>query len=536
MKWPFRRRENAFERELAAVKALPETTALATGIEQLYGAPTAELSPPLVPPVPVINDQSVFARPPQIDRFPVIIGANLTAQYVSSAFRLCNSGWRYQYVDLLDELLENDPDARAVVRARILGVACGRYSVEPAELGDNATDTERDLAKTVASQFEVGFKNIPFLRQHIQQLAWADWYGLSGLEIKWEHPTSSQWDIAGLSFIHSRRLNLSNPTSWDVYIYDQGLVGPGSEYMGPTVGVYGLPVAKYPGKFVIHAPSLSGQYPTRDGEGRYVAFFLLMKRMVTRCSAQDFERTVRPWVVGYFNRKLQEGHETPLADKLDIALLEAALGALGAGSMNSAALPNSVKIELLKAAAAMSATEFLEFLNKSIAKALLGQAFTTEPGANGNLATAEVADKNTSKILEYSVGALCDTMREYMAVPWLSLNHPGLSRRFAPRIIGNVGDLPTPKELMAMAVQATEMDIPVDMDDLSTRTHLKILEKDDEVGRRTRCVTAKAGPNPPEENAPVDGAQKPPAKLVPITNKKAPAVAAQDNQKTKDSL
>jgi len=533
MRWPFTRRQSAFERELAEVKALPETSVLATGIETLYGHDLTPMAPPVVPPAPEANDQSIFARPPQIDKFPVIIGANLTAQYVSSAFRLCNSGWRYQYVDLLDELLENDPDARAVVRARILGVACGRYTVEPADLGENATDAERDLAKSIAGQFDIEFKNIPFLRQRLQQLAWADWYGLSGLEIKWEHPAANKWEIAGLSFIHSRRINLTNPTSWDVYIYDQGLVGPGSEYMGPTVGVYGLPVSKYPNKFVIHSPSLSGQYPTRDGEGRYVAFFLLMKRMVTRCSAQDFERTVRPWVVGYFNRKLQEGHDVPLADKLDIALLEAALGALGAGSMNSAALPNSVKIELLKAAAAMSATEFLSFLNKSIAKALLGQAFTTEPGANGNLATAEVADKNTSKILEYSVGALCDTLRESLAVPWLQLNHPGVQRRFAPRVIGNVSDLPSPEKLMEMAAAGARIDMPIDIDDLAARTHLKVLEKDDTVGRRTRIVSEKAGPNPSENGEPVEA--KPAGKLVPI-NKKAPNTAAQDNSKTKDSL
>lgn len=533
--WPFKR-ETAFERELAEVKAMPDVTALATGIETLYGAPTAELSPPIVPPVPVINDQSVFARPPQIDRFPVIIGANLNAQYVSSAFRLCNSGWRYQYVDLLDELLENDPDTRAVVRARILGVACGRYSVEPAILGDDASDAEREIAQELANEFEVEFNNIPFRTQRIQQLAWADWYGLSGLEIKWAHPSASKWEVADLSFIHSRRINLSNPTSWDVYIYDQGLVGPGSEYMGPTVGVYGLPVAKYPGKFLIHSPSLSGQYPTRDGEGRYVAFFMLMKRMVTRCSAQDFERTVRPWVVGYFNRKLQEGHDTPLADKLDIQLLEAALGALGAGSMNSAALPNSVKIELLKAAAAMSAVEFLGFLNKSIAKALLGQAFTTEPGANGNLATAEVADKNTSKILEYSVNALCDTIRFGLCVPWLSLNHPGLSRRFAPRIVGNVSDLPKPELLMKMASQATEMDMPVDMDDLSARTTIKLLAKDDVTGRRTRCVTAKAGPNPPEDGQPIETKEHESNDSTEPDTKTAPIAAAPNKKNPKDSL
>ena len=538
--WPFKTKPNRFDVELAEVKALTES-ALTTVSSPLYQVSDITLAPPIDPPIPhETNEQSIYARPPQIDKFPVVIGANLTGQYVSNAFRLCNSGWRYQYVDLLDELLENDPDTRAVVRARVLGVACGRYTIAPAELGQNATDSERELAKTIAADFEVEWVNIPFLTQRLQQLAWADWYGLAALEIKWEHPQSSRWEIAELSFIHSRRLNLTNPNSWDVYVYDQGLVGPGPNNMGPTTGVYGLPVSKYPGKFIVHTPALSGQYPTRDGEGRYVAFFMLLKRMVERATAQDFERVIRPWVIGYFNRKNQEGKELPVADKLDIALLQSALQALGSGSMNSAALPNSVKIELLKAAAAMSASEFLSFLNRSIAKALLGQAFTTEPGPNGNMATAEVADKNTGKILEYSVDALCDTLRAHMAVPWLQLNHPGVSKRFAPRIVGNVSDLPKPAELMTMAAQGARIDMPIDIDDLAARTHLKVLEADDTTGRRTRIVSEKAGPNPTDDGEPLqqktDGAKPEPGKLVPINGKPnaAPSVAAQKN--TKDRL
>jgi phage gp29-like protein len=373
--WPFTRRKSAFEVELSAVRALPEPTSDPRNAPN-YG----NFEPVVYPPLSQPNQQSGLAGPPVIDKFPVVIGANLTGAHVSSAFRLATSGWRYSYVDLLDELLENDPDTRCVVRARVIGIACGRYTVEPAKLGKNASDADRELAKVVASEFELEFENIPFRPQRIQQLAWADWYGVSALEIKWEHPSAQVWNIADLCHIHNRRLNYTSPTSWELYVYDQGLVGPGSDYIGPTTGVYGLPVAKFPGKFLVHTPALSGQYPTRDGEGRYVAFYMLLKRMVTRCTAQDFERVIRPWVLGYFNRAIQAGKESPVADKLDIALLNAAMQAFGSGSMNAAALPNTVKVELLRAAAAMTATEFLSYLNKSIAKALLGQAFTTEPG------------------------------------------------------------------------------------------------------------------------------------------------------------
>lgn len=502
--WPFKRRPSAFEAELAAVRALPEPSALAVSRDAL-GIPTYEVTvePPLVPPLREDeNKQSLFAQPPIIDRFPIIHGEKLTGAIVSSQFRLCNQGWRYGYVDLLDELLENDPDARAVVRARVLGVACGRYTVEPAKLGKSATDAERDVAQSVADGFALQWENIPFLRQKLQQLAWADWYGLAAHEIKWEHPQQNQWDIAELSHIHNRRLNYTSPTSWDLHIYDQGLVGPGSDYMGPTVGVYGLPVSKFPGKFLTHIPALSGQYPTRDGEGRYVAFFLLIKRMVTRCTAQDFERVIRPWVLGYFNRAIKAGAEAPVADKDDIQLLNAAMQAFGSGSMNAAALPNTVKVELLRAAAAMNATEFLSFLNRSIAKALLGQAFTTEPGPNGNLATAEVADGNTSKVLEYSADALAESIKHNAAMVWMRLNHPGLPRYFCPRIVADVSKLPGPQALIEMAAKGTSIGMPIELSDLASRTTFKLVAPDDEETPRTRMVAANAGPNPPDPNAP----------------------------------
>jgi len=498
MKWPWSKKPSAFEAEYDAVKKLPDPNNQLVGPSWWEGRGYESDAAPIIPTLERVNKQTGFARPPIIDRFPVLIGQNLTGQYLSSAMRLCNSGYRYQYVDVIDELLENDPDTRAVVRARVLGVASGRYEVQPAELPGSATDAERKLAQTVADRYELDFRNIPCLTQRLQQLAWADIYAVAAHEIMWEHPDSKTWCIEDLSFIHSRRLNYTNPVTWDLHVYDQGLVGPGSDYMGPTVGVYGLPVAKYPGKFITHTPSLSGQYPTRDGEARYIAYYMLLKRMVVRCTGQDFERLLRPWVVGYFNRQMAEGQDAPFADYKDIAALNDALDAFGSGSMNAAALPNSVKVEILRAVTALSADQFLAFLNRSIAKSLIGQAFTTEPGPNGNLATAEVADKNTTKILIYSASCLCDTLRRDLAVPWLRLNYPNLSRVYAPRHVVSVDDLPTPQELAKIVKDMAECDLPIDGKDVAQRTTLKLTDPNDATAIRTRMLSPQYGPNPAE--------------------------------------
>ena len=447
-------------------------------------------------------EMSLLARPAVIDRYPLVLGSEgLTSQYLSSAFRLCNTGWRYQFVDALDELLEHDPDARAPVRQRVLGVAFGRVEVSPPKLRKGHPDQK--LAEEIAEHFRDEFLAIPRLSQRIAQLNWAVIYGLSSLEINWKNDDGG-WQVAGLSNIRNRRLNYPDPTSWDLHIWDQGTVGPGFD-SGPTQGLYGLRVLDYPGKFVVHTPSLNNDYPTRDGEGRYIAFYMLLKRMVTRVSAQDFERVIRPWVIGKFNKDANENGTQPAASKEDIRKLDQAIEALGMGAMNGAVLPETVKVELLRAASAMSATEFLGYLTRAITKSLLGQSFTTEPGANGNRSTADTASKDTLKILKYDARCLCDSLEEDIGWPWTRLNYEQAKRHIAPRIDIIVDELPTPKELMDLAAAATEIDVAVDADEIGVRTGLPLVRKDEADKRRTKLVSAakpegEQGQEGPEDN------------------------------------
>lgn len=474
------------------------TSVLAPRVSTYLSAPRVMPDPfpqvvvPPLPPLPAAG-AGLIARPPQIDKFPTVIGANLTGQYLSSTYRNCTFGWRYSFCDLLAELFEHDPHARGVTRQRVLPVSGARVEIQPAKLRKG--DQDEQQAKDIAEEFDAQIYRIPALRQALGQLNWAVVYGLTGSEIGWDH-SEEQWEVTGLSHIHTRRLNFPDSTSWDLYIYDQGLVGPGMSYMGPTTGLVGARVASYAGKFITHAPSLSAEYCTRDGEGRYIGTYMMLKRMVVRASAQDFERTIRPWVVGYFKRKLAGGDKEPIAQPEDIQALERALSALGSGSMNNASLPDSVNIEILKAASAMDAKGFLSFLNSEMSKALLGQAFTTEPGANGNLSTSEMAAKGTAEILRYDAQCMADTLERDLATPWFKLNYPGLSLKLLPRIAVRVDEEPDPEKVMKLAVQGTSIGMPIDMDRLAEQTGLTLVAKDDKESRRTQMIMAGKEPEP----------------------------------------
>src|SRR5690348_3277670 len=65
-------------------------------------------------------EEAKLAPYPLIDRYPVVLGSNLSLASISQAFRSAQTGWRQPYVDLLDELLEREPHGFAVLSQRIL--------------------------------------------------------------------------------------------------------------------------------------------------------------------------------------------------------------------------------------------------------------------------------------------------------------------------------------------------------------------------------------------------------------------------------
>ena len=444
--------------------------------------------------------QRLLAPPPIIDRTPIVIGGSLSLTYLASTFRNCTYGLRYQFVDILSELFEHDPHAHGVARQRVLNVACGKLQVLPATLPDGDPDFEK--SKQIAAEVEAMISAIPRWSESLFAVAWGIITGLSAAEIEWTK--TDLWRPRALHDIHSRRLNYSNPTTWDLHVWDQGLVGPGMSYMGPTTGVYGLRMADFPGKFIIHAPKLSGEYPTRDGEGRFIASYMMLKRMVVRAVAQDFERTVRPLIVGYFSR--DEEKDTPVpASTLDIQRLDQATKALGLGSLNSATLPDSCKIEILKGASTMDAEKFVSFLDGQISKGLLGQDYTTQPGKTGARSASEVAERGTLKLSTYDAKAVCDTLERDL-VRWIvRLNWPGCEERLCPRLGLNVNEDLSARELADLALKLAGVGVPWSKKDVAERAGAKLVDKDDEDDEPIK-LTAAAPATPP---ASPDGTEPP---------------------------
>lgn len=429
------------------------------------------------------EDNAPLAPWPAIDRYPAILGSRVSLAYISSVFRLCLTGYRREYVDMLSELLERDPHMYAVVAQRVHAVSGGQIEVVAAECEEGSADEAR--AQELKSLVEKRLRAIPDLQQALSRLQWGGlFYGVGASEVSWSLDAEG-WYPSRLHWIHSRRIAYPDPASWSPRIWDQGMVSTWDVLGDPTGQLFGVKCDDFPGKFVVHAPGVRGEYPTRDGLGRQCAYWSALKLMGARGASQYIERFGKPWVLGYYKTldDADEGHTRAANDK-DLEALEAAGKALGVGGMAYGILPDSTKVEVFGPAInspgrQMMHAQYIALCNAEISKAVLGQTDTTEPGANGSRGAVEVRKQGTQELYRYDAAALGDSL--YCLSYWIvRLNAPG-DERLAPRIQIHAVQEPDPDAEVKRACMLAAHGAPVDADDIAEKVGIKLVEPPDDV-------------------------------------------------------
>jgi len=419
-------------------------------------------------------DKAPLAPYPSVDRYPTILGSAVTLAYISSVFRLALTGYRREFVDVLDELLERDPHMYAVVAQRVHAVAGGRIQVIPAETEQGSGDEVR--AQELADLVKRRIGAIPDFQQSVAQLQWGGlFYGVGASEISWRQDEDG-WYPARLHWIHSRRLAYPDATSWSVRIWDQGMVSSWGYLEDPTGRLFGIKCDDFPGKFLVHTPSVRGNYPTRDGLGREMAYWSALKLMGARGASQYVERFGKPWTAGYYTTG-DDGHPRA-ANEEDIKALEAAGRALGIGSLAHATLPDSTKLDIFGPAAFAPGSNlihaaFVAMCNAEISKAGLGQTDTVEAGPNGSRAATEVRKSGTYELYRYDAACMSETLH-YLARWIVRLNAPE-DERLTPKVILHAAEAPDPDALVKRAATLADAGAPVDADELGELTGVPML-------------------------------------------------------------
>lgn len=460
------------------------------GATPVYRAPAA---PPRarLPIVGAGGLREQVAPWPQIERYPIVSGRNVTLELISSRFRLALTGYRQLYVDLLNELIERDPTAFGLIRKLTLAVANAKYRAVPPPLPKSTSEADRARAEELADQLQNDTDRIPRWRQHLASLAWADYYGMQGAEMMWiDDPHTGRMRVREIVMIHSRRLSYPDPWRWDLYVWDQGAVmGSPSGNIQVAPGIFGWRLADYPGKFIVHTPQVRGDYPIREGLGRELAYWMALKHIAARAAPIYLDRFGSPPIdIVYRSGKTWDEGRPASDDDIKDANVVAALEVVKKWAHSDAVKWEIKSPDGVGGRAKVTFDVWMQVCDDQMAKAVVGNTLGTQVGSTGgNRALGGEQRKDTLTIFGHSSGSLADTLNEQYVATWCALNAPG-EEPLWPLLSASVEDDPDPMDIMERAAKGAGVGLPIDADELGDMVGLPLVARDDEKARVLRPV------------------------------------------------
>lgn len=468
---------------------------------------------------------------PQVDRYPIVLGSRLTFEYIGAAQRIAQTGYRMQWVDLLRELIRGDPTAIANMSARILATAGGRVRVISAAATfptDDAgkemrahieairiaaglspslpemTEDERLLADQIAAHVQRQIDAIQRKPQILNQQLWAIYYGVSGNELFWDR-TPSEWCLSNLEYLHPRRLSYPDQNNWHPHVWDQGFVVPTDPWgQYATSQPFGVDTCDYPFKFLIHTPELISGYPTEDGLGFVLAWWLAAKRMGARSYMQFIERYSKPGTVAKYNTKNSDNIPRNATEE-DIALAQQVVQKMGFGGLPGAAIPDSIELELFGPAAMKGGSgtadpkTFAEYCDEQIARAIRTTSGLQGGQKYGSRSALETMMKDANRVAFYDAMGLSATWTRDVGGAITRLNYPTLER-LMPTVMIHVDDEPGPEVMLDRIERAVAVGMPIDADKAAQATGLAgLLAAKDDADVRVLYVVKAIEALPPQK-------------------------------------
>lgn len=313
--------------------------------------------------------------------------ASMTPAMVADVLRRAAMGDAHDFLLAADDIAEKDLHYRAVLQTRTLAAMGLPIDIQP---WDDSAPAKRaaDLVRDVLREGDLA-RLVGILMDAVAK-------GYAVAEIVWD-TSGSTW--------YPREI-VRREAHWFTFDRDTGrllrLVDGSPE--GQEVPPY---------RFILHQPPLASGIPLLGGVARSALWAWVFKSYALRDWARFVELFGQPIRVGKY-------HQGASPD--DVAVLKQAAFSLGSDA--AAVIPQEMVLELVESGAKSASAELyhklIDYLDRQVSKAVLGQTMTTDDGSS--LAQARVHAEVRADILRADAAALAETITRDLIGPIVRLN------------------------------------------------------------------------------------------------------------------
>lgn len=356
---------------------------------------------------------------------------NLTPARLMTILRNADSGALSSAMQLYEEMEEKDPHLYAVAGTRRLALTGLEWTIEPDSMGDTTMALRTaDHARRVLARID-GFDDA------LQHLALAVGRNIAVAELVWDRVDDavSLVDIVPVDFA---RLALDEVDRPRILTDDAPIDG----------------IELEPHKFIVHAPQCVSGHPQRGGLLRVTALAYLAKNLA-----------LKDWMIfaEVFGMPVRIARYEPSAtaeEKREMMRMLESLGSSAAGIFS-----RGVELQIIEAGRGAKGPPYqslIEFLNREISKAWLGQTLTTDvSGARGTLAATSVHEQVRRDILADDIRKESRTVRRDILKPLTQFAFgPDAPVPLFRRKLTRVGSTRELADLLAVAVNDLGAAVP----------------------------------------------------------------------------
>lgn len=322
------------------------------------------------------------------DKWSSYPSSGLTPAKLAAILREADAGDVYRQAELFEEMEEKDPHLFSLLQNRKNAVLGLDWEVLP--FSSDAEDQR--IADFVADVLH----NLEGFEDNLLDLLDALGKGFSVLEIIWQVEGKRAYPAA-LNWVHQKRFRFGDRGELRLITEDQ---------------IRGIELP--PHKFVVHRYKARSGLASRAGISRVLSWMYLFKNF-----------GIKDWVryAEVFGMPLRLGKYDASASEEDKRALYQALVDLGSDA--AGIISKATEIEFIEPKINTSSNTFqelVEYIDRQMSKAVLGQTLTSEIGTAGSYAAAQVHNQVRQDLVEADCKALAETLRVYLIRPLVLFN------------------------------------------------------------------------------------------------------------------